>query len=1093
MTEEIFETPETEVQSDTYVSYRTTNHPAKIVESASMAGIEYPKVKYKNHLHQNIIDEGLLSDLQLKVVDMAGQRHSMYLNDGTKAGFFIGDGTGIGKGRSQAGIFYDNHLQGRKKGLWVSISQDLMEDAKRDLEGIGAKLRIARINDWKIDQKIDLPTGIIFTTYSSLIKKSRDNKHSRLAQLLEWLGDEPTICFDECHRLKNFIAENGKPTESGLVGVQLQDSIPNARVIYSSATGATDVRNMGYMVRLGLWGAGTSFPEGFSQFQQEIEAGGIGAMEVVCRDMKALGMYVSRNISFEGVVYSEIFHELTPEQVSMYNVSARLWRIIFSKMDDVIKAISGDSKVKKFAYANFWSSHQRFYSQLITAFKVPSTIKAIEEKLAEGKSVVISLINTLESRTAEKVSQLLSEGLDLDELDCTPREIILGMLNKFPTDQYEMDEDGQAFVVYDKNEKPMKNDYAERIKQQLIDMTMEISVPENPLDQIINYFGYNNVAEITGRKKRLIKDHHDKVYYKKRAPEGVSMNKVNVFEMAQFQSGKKRIAIISTAAACGISLHADKNAINQAPRVQMTIQVSWSADIQMQSFGRTHRTNQLHPPEYVLLVTNVGGERRFASTIARRLSTLGALTKGQGDTLAQNDIGKYNFETEEGAAAVYKLYTEAIKGNIELDGIQATARELMISMGVLKRKPNGEEYIEKSDERNIPKFLNRILALDICDQNALFLKFCDIFDEIVLQAKANGTFQTGVVDLQAEEIRLKKVEVLVTDKLTKAKTFYYELETDIKIIPKTYEDVYKMYKVVPQGRFKAFMANYTTHNPCFVYEIEPKTDAKSGTLLKRYIKQGIRSKETIGDKELASHYKIALKDSEAEWNKKLALTPAFAQKNYYIIGGAILMLWHKLKKDEKETDRLRIVRTETIDKKRIVGIEIPPRRKDAILANFTEKEEILTAEQVYSMVYHDERKFPLPGNTTMFLRAANVGDEKRIELAGISRNSRMFDKFRDMGLFSEQIMGQLRFFVPVTDAPDIIRQLLDIYEVKTEVDINEDAEIEDDEAPHQFEVIEDTDIVVTEKEMKEMADAGKPESNLIEKIDVEIGEQTSLF
>lgn len=38
-----------------------------------------------------------------------------------------------------------------------------------------------------------------------------------------------------------------------------QDKLPEARVVYCSATGASEPRNMGYMVRLGLWGAGTSF------------------------------------------------------------------------------------------------------------------------------------------------------------------------------------------------------------------------------------------------------------------------------------------------------------------------------------------------------------------------------------------------------------------------------------------------------------------------------------------------------------------------------------------------------------------------------------------------------------------------------------------------------------------------------------------------------------------------------------------------------------------------------------------------------------------------------------------------------------------
>lgn len=34
------------------------------------------------------------------------------------------------------------------------------------------------------------------------------------------------------------------------------------------------------------------------------------------------------------------------------------------------------------------------------------------------------------------------------------------------------------------------------------------------------------------------------------------------------------------------------------------------------------------PPHYMLLVTDVGGEQRFASSVARRLEMLGAMTRG---------------------------------------------------------------------------------------------------------------------------------------------------------------------------------------------------------------------------------------------------------------------------------------------------------------------------------------------------------------------------------------------------------------------------------------------------------------------------------
>lgn len=46
------------------------------------------------------------------------QQHEVLLPSGQRAGFLIGDGAGVGKGRTVAGIIVENYLRGRKKALW---------------------------------------------------------------------------------------------------------------------------------------------------------------------------------------------------------------------------------------------------------------------------------------------------------------------------------------------------------------------------------------------------------------------------------------------------------------------------------------------------------------------------------------------------------------------------------------------------------------------------------------------------------------------------------------------------------------------------------------------------------------------------------------------------------------------------------------------------------------------------------------------------------------------------------------------------------------------------------------------------------------
>src|SRR5258706_6554913 len=147
------------------------------------------------------------------------------------------------------------------------------------------------------------------------------------------------------------------------------------------------------------------------------------------------------------------------------------------------------------------------------------------------------------------------------------------------------------------------------------------------------------------------------------------MHRVSVHGMEELQGGKCPVLITSDAGWMGISLRASNRAANRERRVHITLELGWSADKQMQCFGRTHRSDQAEPPEYVLLSTELAGEKRFSSTIARRLGSLGALTKGDRGAADNADWARYNFETSEGRAALILMYRR-ILANEALAGLQ---------------------------------------------------------------------------------------------------------------------------------------------------------------------------------------------------------------------------------------------------------------------------------------------------------------------------------------------------------------------------------------------------------------------------------------
>lgn len=123
------------------------SHPDPVVETSSLASVEPPDVLYNLAMPESVYSDGAISALQLEAIVYASQKHQQFLPNGHRCGFLIGDGAGVGKGRTIAGIIYENYLVGRKKALWLSVSNDLKYDAQRDFSDIGANgLQVHSLN-----------------------------------------------------------------------------------------------------------------------------------------------------------------------------------------------------------------------------------------------------------------------------------------------------------------------------------------------------------------------------------------------------------------------------------------------------------------------------------------------------------------------------------------------------------------------------------------------------------------------------------------------------------------------------------------------------------------------------------------------------------------------------------------------------------------------------------------------------------------------------------------------------------------------------------------------------------------------------------
>uniref|UniRef100_A0A0A1X5G2 Protein strawberry notch n=1 Tax=Zeugodacus cucurbitae TaxID=28588 RepID=A0A0A1X5G2_ZEUCU len=1165
-------------------------HPDPVVETASLSSVEPCDVYYKLSIPTDTINSGYLSALQLESITYASQAHDHMLPDGTRAGFLIGDGAGVGKGRTIAGIIYENYLKGRKKALWISVSNDLKYDAERDLLDIGAsKIEVHALNKFKYakissDVNNNCKRGVIFSTYSALIGESNNKTgkyKSRLKQLLQWCGEDfdGLIIFDECHKAKNLCpVGSGKPTKTGQTVLELQNKLPKARVVYASATGASEPKNMAYMVRLGLWGQGTAFPS-FNDFIMAVEKRGVGAMEIVAMDMKLRGMYIARQLSFHGVTFKIEEVALSKDFRKVYDQSVELWVEAMQKFTEAAELIDAESRMKKTMWGQFWSSHQRFFKYLCIAAKVNHAVQVAREAIKYGKCVVIGLQSTGEARTLEqlerddgeltdfvstakgvfqslvekhfpapdrnRINRILGLGgygdakknsiqsiieevtskretASIKEEPCSSSSSNAGSKRKMARDDartkktrknswndsdddsqnesedsdYKMsnseseesdvgahsdscessdfnpffsgsDSDNDPWVARSKkkakkkakqkestassnnnnstnttvtttatiasatntnglaaaanavapkrkgpvstqdriqdllqkkqelkgtvtqvgvngiklNYGPPPKDAIERacsMKEELLRKIERLGdrLPPNTLDQLIDELGGpDNVAEMTGRKGRVVQSEDGSIQYESRSEQDVPLETLNITEKQRFMDGEKDVAIISEAASSGISLQSDRRVRNQRRRVHITLELPWSADRAIQQFGRTHRSNQVNAPEYIFLISDLAGERRFASTVAKRLESLGALTHGDRRATETRDLSQFNIDNKYGRTALETVMKTIMgyesplvppptdyKGDFFKDIAGA-----LVGVGIIVNSESNPGVLSLDKEyNNISKFLNRILGMPVELQNRLFKYFTDTLTAIIHQAKRGGRFDLGILDLGAagENVtRVKLVRFIRKHATGKAPAELHTVRVERGMIWQEAIDKYADLISEFEGFYVSHQVRNGKRTAILAVEIEtPQTQQQSQSKKKE---KGVSKKDIMYQvyrpntglqirheslAELEKKYKkVPSEEAEPHWIQQYDASVntcshaywngncrnvnlgnecevGLRQRLYYVLAGSVLSVWTRVEQvlaTRNANNKMQVIRMKTTEGEKIVGTLIP--------------------------------------------------------------------------------------------------------------------------------------------------------------------------
>ena len=982
-------------------------HPTALVESTALAGVLPPVPSYTPVLLPSVVAAGALSDVQLEAVIYAGEAHSRFLpahpNDETlptpRQGFLLGHGTGVGKGHILAGIMADNWAQGRRRHLWVSESAHLIEAARADWVAMGGKAAdLWDAREMSSQQPLPNASGILFITYAGL---RSEHGIGRVDQIVSWMGDEDgVVAFDESQNLRHTMGEAATQTSWGKdasrqakAAQQLQDRLPRARVVYSSATSASDITGLVYAHRLGLWGTGTAFADSFS-FVQAMEQGGTNALEMVARDMKAMGIYLSASLSYEGVGYERLEHRMNAFERQRHDMLANLWCTVADRKRRAVvttgvqnapaSALGRDNRRHDIL---FNMARQRFFQATIAGMKTPTLIKAIRADLAAGKAALVQLSNTFGATMDRAIAAAEEAGEAIDTVTVTPRDILLGYLRDgFPIHLWEtVNVHGRATLMLkrDANGEPMICPRALAERDALIAEVEATPMPEGPLEQLLDAFGPEMIAEVTGRTRRLVPGPHGRVL-EERPADAIPR------DIEAFMDGRKPILVFSQAGAAGQTYSASRTCANRKPRRHYLLQAGWRADMAIQGMGRSHRSHQEQPPEYVLLSIDLWADQRMVSRVARGMQNLGAITRGQRQAAAQefftqDENLEDSYAQEAWKAFATKLHANAIPGLT----IGQFEREAHLTL----REANGA-LPPDSKFPPIHRFLNAMAAMR-CDSQAAFGQA--LREELVAlrtAAIAKGAYDRGLETIRPDSL-IKLDDIVVhRDARSGGETRLLQMLRVDTLDPIAFERARMDATMAGNALLGKSLATGRVAVVCFPRSLRDLHPSANDRVIV-FTPTG-RRERTRADVVAEGWQRIDPLEAAALWQAEQEERGAEEERVFWVVSGTLLPIWDKLPAVQSTVYRMetdageriigRLVDDRFVDdlKKRMAQIATGGLDADSVQRTLDEGGlvELANGWSLQGRVYKDPRRAP---SATIFLPEQDEALVLRLKGKGVAQ------------------------------------------------------------------------------------------------------------
>lgn len=256
-------------------------------------------------------------------------------------------------------------------------------------------------------------------------------------------------------------------------------------------------------------------------------------------EMKQLGMYVSRQLSFKDVIFKGVEAPLTLKFIQVYDNSVKLWDQLRESLTKATDLANSNQFVRKRLWSHYWSLHSNYFKYLSISVKVMRAVQIAQKAVKNGKCVVIGVQSTGVAYTLEQIDK---EGADgLSDFVSTTKNVLRSLVEKhFPVSGYYDGSIGgkrKSFYVEDGEIKRKRIESFEEeashsetevlgeeadnnreslssIKNQLLAQIEKLGtvLPRNWIDELIHELGGpQNVAEISNREGRVIQKDNGQV------------------------------------------------------------------------------------------------------------------------------------------------------------------------------------------------------------------------------------------------------------------------------------------------------------------------------------------------------------------------------------------------------------------------------------------------------------------------------------------------------------------------------------------------------------------------------------------------------